>query len=147
MTDSMTPPTQPLDEPAVEAAEKIFHYWHRELLHTFTESNEVARVITDAHAEQRRQLKQAANDFATEGIKNVELSARLAAEQAVREKLVEALPDSDKLELLANWLDKDDIAKHRVGHNEVQTELRVWAKKSRAALAAEKLEKHDVENN
>lgn len=44
-----------------------------------------------------------------------------------------ALPDPDRLETLADWLDIDDVAQRRVGHDEVQRDLRYWAVKARAA--------------
>jgi len=50
---------------------------------------------------------------------------------AEREKLIEALPDPSKLEVLAAWLDakySDDIKP------EVQDDLRKWANQARAVL-------------
>ena len=49
--------------------------------------------------------------------------------------LVEALPDPQKLETLADWLDLDDVNLRREGQDEVQQDLRVWAVRARAALA------------
>jgi len=52
--------------------------------------------------------------------------------------LVEALPDPQKLETLADWLDLDDVNLRREGQDEVQQDLRVWAVRARAALANHK---------
>ncbi len=47
----------------------------------------------------------------------------------------EALPDPEKLELLADWLDTDDVVLRRgPGHDLVQRDLRMWATKARALL-------------
>jgi hypothetical protein len=54
--------------------------------------------------------------------------------QTVREQLVEALPEPHKLDTLAQWLDLDDVAQRRAGHDEVQQDLRRWASLATAAL-------------
>ena len=55
---------------------------------------------------------------------------------SVRQQLAEALPDPDKLELLARWLDLDDVVLRRTVSAEpkVQDDLRQWAEAARAAL-------------
>jgi hypothetical protein len=54
---------------------------------------------------------------------------------ADNKQLREALPDPDKLLLLADWFDRDDANKERVGLNaEVQADLRRWARNARIAL-------------
>ena len=54
--------------------------------------------------------------------------------------LLAALPDPDKLETLAAWLDIDDVALRRkkAGASWVQDDLREWASLARAAIAAAK---------
>ena len=50
-------------------------------------------------------------------------------------KALEALPDPDKLELLARWLDLDDVTLRRevTGEPLVQDDLREWARLAREA--------------
>jgi len=55
---------------------------------------------------------------------------------ATREALMEALPDPEKLELLAYWFDMDDESKGRTSEPQVQADLRRWANAIRALLAA-----------
>jgi len=52
-------------------------------------------------------------------------------------KALEALPDPDKLELLARWLDLDDVTLRRevTGEPLVQDDLREWARLASAAIA------------
>ena len=49
-------------------------------------------------------------------------------------ELISALPDPDKLELLADFFDRYDSL---IGHinNDVQTDLRTWANKIRTVLS------------
>lgn len=54
-----------------------------------------------------------------------------AALLACHNALVEALPDPDKLEILARWF---DMKYPSDANPEVQTDLREWAKKIRRAL-------------
>jgi len=61
-----------------------------------------------------------------------ELRARLAEVEAQRDLLAIALPDDEKLDLLADWIDlnfPDDE------NPEVQADLRRWARSAREALA------------
>lgn len=51
------------------------------------------------------------------------------------EAVVAALPDPEKLDQLAEWLDLDDVRRNRAGHDEVQQDLRMWASQARTALA------------
>ena len=55
-------------------------------------------------------------------------------------KALEALPDPDKLELLARWLDLDDVTLRRevTGEPLVQDDLREWARLAREAKARAK---------
>ena len=48
--------------------------------------------------------------------------------------LMEALPDPNKLEILASWFDGRDDRRGFCGKREVQEDLRKWAAASRAAL-------------
>jgi hypothetical protein len=52
------------------------------------------------------------------------------------DKLLEALPDPDKLETLADWFDLEQGRRPDWVGNDVQTDLRNWATKARAAIAA-----------
>ena len=56
------------------------------------------------------------------------------------EELVAALPDADKLETLATWLDIKDREWGYTG-GDVQRDLRMWAKAARALL--ERAKEHD----
>ena len=60
-----------------------------------------------------------------------EANARLIA---AAPDLLAALPDPTKLDLLADWLDLDDVRRNRAGYDDVQTDLRCWAKLARAAI-------------
>ena len=58
--------------------------------------------------------------------------------EAERKKLIGALPDADKLELLAEWIDAkypDDLKP------EAQDDLRLWANRIRVVLAEAKEKK------
>lgn len=63
--------------------------------------------------------------------------------QTVREQLAEALPEPYKLYTLADWLDLDDVAQRRAGHDEVQQDLRRWASLARVALDRHRAEREE----
>lgn len=50
--------------------------------------------------------------------------------------LLAALPDPEKLDILADWLDIDDVVLRRreTGEATVQDDLRKWARLARAAI-------------
>jgi hypothetical protein len=52
-------------------------------------------------------------------------------------RLRRALPEPEKLDLLADWLDRDDALKGRTSDPEVQRDLRRWARASCEALSQE----------
>lgn len=62
--------------------------------------------------------------------------AELAQVKAENERLRIALPDADKLDLLATWFDQDDARKGRTGSG-VQRDLRDWATAARLAISAD----------
>jgi len=69
------------------------------------------------------------------GLGNQNERDMLADWAAEREKLIGSLPDADKLELLAEWIDAkypDDFKP------QAQDDLRLWANRIRAVLAEEK---------
>jgi hypothetical protein len=90
----------------------------------------------------------------TEAGENLKVAARLAVQaqrerdgyKALAERRGKALPDPDKLRLLADWFDGDDAAKGRRGPSlatlggqppdEVRRELRGWADDIEAAIDA-----------
>lgn len=67
----------------------------------------------------------------------------LANDLELLREALEALPDTDKLELLAQWLDVKDNESGYTGDREVQRDLRAWATRARAAIT--KLEQRLLE--
>jgi hypothetical protein len=94
--------------------------------------------VTDLRAEnarlQERVEEAETHDCGYALTKALEIAER---QMALAERRKEVLPDPDKLRLLADWFDGDDVAKGRSGStlatlggqpwDEVQRELRRWA--------------------
>lgn len=79
-----------------------------------------------------RLKREIAMDFAT-------LEKRCRELEAENERLREALPDPERLEMIALWFDKQD-ARNGNPVSEVQLTLRRWATNARAALRGEEVE-------
>lgn len=65
------------------------------------------------------------------------LEERVRAMEAENARLREALPDPDKLEIIAQWFDRVDAAFVEYGiptAPEIQTDVRAWAAKIRSLL-------------
>ena len=65
-----------------------------------------------------------------------QLHAEIACLRTINANLLAALPDPDKLEILAKWLDLDDVVLRRGATSQpmVQDDLREWATRTRAAI-------------